>query len=43
VVVLRGDEDRGDNDGEASLSSPPAKENESLSKDDCFRTTAAGI
>ena len=36
--MLRGDDDRGDNDGEFSLSSPPVKENESLSKDDCLRT-----
>ena len=39
-VVLRGDEDRGDKDGDCSWNASPVKENESFSID-CFRTAAA--
>lgn len=43
-AVLRGDDDRGDNEGESSFRSlPPAKDDESLIMNDCFRTAEAEV
>lgn len=39
-VVLRGEDDRGDKDGDCSLNASPVKEKVSFSSD-CFRTAAA--